>query len=26
LKAEQAREAFEKAADKLPIKTKFIKR
>jgi len=26
LKEEQAREAFEKAADKLPIKTKFIKR
>jgi len=24
LKEEQAREAFEKAADKLPIKTKFI--
>jgi len=26
LKEEQAREAFEKAADKLPIKTKFILR
>lgn len=26
LKEEQAREAFEKATDKLPIKTKFIKR
>ena len=26
LKEEQAREAFEKAVDKLPIKTKFIKR
>lgn len=26
IKEEMAREAFEKAADKLPIKTKFIKR
>lgn len=26
IKEEQAREAFRKAADKLPIKTKFIKR